>query len=91
MAIVTPTDEAAAIFCRVFESIARLNGKTLSTTTRADIQRACELLTQAAGAFDELLDDLPDTPRRSPGEQAIDDPNFQRWRTVRRLEEDAAR
>jgi hypothetical protein len=83
---VPPEAEAAAIFMRVFESIARLNGKTLAASTRADIIRACELLAQAAGGLDELLDDVPEPPRRSPGEQAIDDPNFQRWRARRSVE-----
>jgi hypothetical protein len=94
MAIVTPTDEAAAIIIRILESIARLNHKTLSARTRDDVLRACELLTQAAGGFDELLDDLSEPPPRSPGEQATLDPNFQRWRAERdrrSLSQDAER
>ena len=91
MAIVTPTDEAAAILVRVFEALARQSGKTLAAATRADIIRACELLSQAAGGFDELLDDMGDTPRRSPSEQALDPDwrRFERWRAIRRAEADA--
>jgi hypothetical protein len=80
----TPTSEAAVILTRVLEALARQSGKTLSQQTRADIERACELLANTANDLD-VLDDLP-VPRQSPAEAAIDDPNFQRWRT-RRYEE----
>lgn len=82
----TPTEEAAAILTRVFEALARQNGKTLSRTTRADIGRACELLT-TRDDLEELLDDLPPAaPRRSPGEAAIEPgwDEFERWRAERR-------
>lgn len=75
--------EAAQILTRVFESLARLNGKTLSAQTKADIGRACSLLAAGDG-LEELLEDVP--PRISPAEQAIDDPNFQRWRAARSSE-----
>ncbi len=77
------SEEAAAILVRVFESIARLNSKTLSASTRADIGRACELLANAGAELEDLLDDLPESPRRSPGEQAIGDPRFEAWRARR--------
>jgi hypothetical protein len=79
----SPTEEAAAIFLRVFESLARTAGKTLSQRTREDIEHACDLLANAAAD----LDVLEDLPRQSPAEHAISDPNFQKWRT-RRYEED---
>lgn len=77
------TDEAAAILARVFEALARQNGKTLSAATRADIGRACELLTSAGEELDDLFEDLPPVaPRQSPGEQAISPgwQDFERWR-----------
>jgi hypothetical protein len=82
----TPTEEAAAIFTRIFEALARQNGKTLSAGTRAGIGRACELLTHAGEELDALLEDLPTPPRRSPGEAAIEPgwDEFERWRAERR-------
>ena len=80
-----PHEEAAAIFLRVFESLARQSGKTLSQATRQDIGRACELLTNAAADLD-VLEDLPTLPRRSPGEQAIGDERFEQWRARRAVE-----
>ena len=84
------TEEAAAILTRVFEALARANGKTLNTRTRADIGRACELLASAGSDLTELLDELPVTPKTTRGEAASNfiaaaesDPNFQRWRQAR--------
>jgi acyl-CoA reductase-like NAD-dependent aldehyde dehydrogenase len=81
------TTEAAQILTRVFEALARQSGKTLNARTREDIQRACELLANAGGELEELLDDLPAPPRRSPAEAAIEaDPgwqDFERWRNGR--------
>ena len=76
----TASDEAAQILIRVFEALARQNGKTLAQATREDIRRACDLLTQGDG-LEELLEDIP--ARQSPGEQAINDPQFQKWRAAR--------
>lgn len=77
----TPHEEAAQIFTRIFEALARQSGKTLSATTRADIGRACELLA-TRDDLEPLLDDLPQAPRRSPAEAAIDRgwDDFERWR-----------
>lgn len=76
------TQEAAQILTRVFEALARQNGKTLSKATRSDIGRACELLAQG-DRLEELFEDLPAPPRQSPGEQAIDPgwQDFERWRS----------
>jgi hypothetical protein len=52
-------DEAAAIFIRMFEALARRSGKTLNERSRADITRACRLLASAGGELDDLLDDAP--------------------------------
>lgn len=86
----TLTEEAAAILIRVFESLARTNGKTLKPQTRADIERACELLVGAGAELDDLLDDVPSTPRVSPAEAAVNfvdaaraDPNYQAWKRQR--------
>jgi hypothetical protein len=76
----SPTDEAAAILIRVFESLARANGKTLKPSTRADIRRACELLSSAGTELDDLLDDAP---RVSPGEAATVPSEVQQWRRER--------
>lgn len=80
----TPQDEAAAILVRLFESLARASGKTLKSSTRADIKRACELLSSAGAEYD-LLDDLV---RQSPGESAAmhhagdarDDLRYMAWK-----------
>jgi len=58
-----PTDEAAQIFTRLFEALARRSGKTLNERSRADIARACELLSHAGAELDDLLDELPPAPR----------------------------
>jgi len=80
-----PADEAAAILIRVFEALARASGKTLNARTRADIERACELLASAGAELDDLLDDLP---RVSPAEAAAANyeppekviPNYREWK-----------
>ncbi len=72
----TPAEEAAALLCRIFEALARQNGKTLSRTTRDSITHACELLASSGEELDTFFDDLPTPPRQSPAEAAIDDPNF---------------
>lgn len=79
----SPTDEVAEILIRVFESLARANGKTLKPATRADIRRACELLSNAGAELDDLLDDLPAAPRVSPGEAATVPIEVQQWRRER--------
>lgn len=75
-------EEAAQIFLRVFEALARQNGKTLSAKTREDVEQACSLLGNAAADL-EVLEDLTDAPRRSLGEYAVADERFQRWREER--------
>lgn len=81
----TNSEEAAAILTRVFEALARQSDKTLSASTRADIGRACELLSTAGEELDALLDDLPPSPRQSPAEAAIEPGmrDFERWRSQR--------
>lgn len=76
-------NEAAQILTRILEALARQNGKTLSAATRADIERMCGLLSGAGEELDDLFEDLP-PPRRSPGEYAIADPDYQQWRAARR-------
>jgi hypothetical protein len=86
----TPTQEATAILTRILESLARVNGKTLSRKTRADLARACELLSTGDN-YDELLDDLLSTPpirseritQQFEREPAYGDPNFEAWRRQR--------
>lgn len=75
-------EEAATIFTRIFEALARQNGKTLSSATRADIGRACELLVNAGAELDDLLEDTLVIPRRRPAA----DPEwerFEQWRMER--------
>lgn len=81
----SPTEEAAAIFIRMFSALARLHGKSLSAAMKDDLCRACELLGCAGDELDDLFEDIP-APRRSPGEQAIDDPRFEAWRARRAVE-----
>ena len=66
-----PHEEATAILTCILEALARQSGKTLSQKPRADLARACELLA-AGDDLGELLDTLPEPPRASPGEQAVD-------------------
>jgi hypothetical protein len=81
----TPQDEAAEIFTRLFESLARRSGKTLNERGRADVRRACELLSQAGQSFEDLLDDLPPPPRRSEYTTVNFEvpPEVDRWRERR--------
>lgn len=87
------SDEAAAILTRTFEALARTCGKTLSAKTRADIARACELLS-AGDDYEELLDDLLSAPpirseriTQSFERDGYGDPRFEAWR--RQRQEDA--
>lgn len=60
--MMNPQDEAAQILTRLFEALARQNRKTLNERSRADIARACELLSHAGSELDDLLDDMPAPP-----------------------------
>jgi hypothetical protein len=81
----TPQDEAAQIFTRLLEALARLNRKTLNARSRADIARACELLSHAGQDLSDLLDDLP--PPRPANEYATVSfevpPEVRQWREQR--------
>jgi len=80
-------EEAAAIIIRTLEAVVRLNRKTLSAATRADLTRACKLLVDG-DSYDDLLDDLLTAPpirsdrvtQQFEREPAYGDPNFVRWR-----------
>jgi hypothetical protein len=50
-------------------------------------RHACKLLA-AGDDLEDLLGDLPEPPRASPGEQAVDPgwQDFQRWRAARYVE-----
>lgn len=77
--------EATQILTRILECMCRLNGKTLSAKTRADLARACELLARGDD-LDELLDDLPirsDRTTQSFEREDYGDPDFARWRAQR--------
>lgn len=60
--MISPQDEAAQILTRLFEALARRSGKTLNERSRADIARACELLSHSGQELDDLLDELPPAP-----------------------------
>lgn len=84
-----PHEEASRILCRILEALARQSGKTLSAKTRAEVERACELLA-AGDDYDELLVDLLEQPpgRPAPVTQSFDrddygDPRFAAWREAR--------
>jgi hypothetical protein len=97
MSSIAPQDEAAAIFVRLFESLARASGKTLRSTTRNDIARACELLSQSGQEYDLLDDLLEHTPPRrdyatvSFSRDQVDaadrDPQYVAWRERQRRAE----
>lgn len=87
----TASEEAAAILTRTLEALARQLGKTLSTKTRTDLARACELLARGDD-YDELLVDLLEQPpiRNDRVTQAFErepadygDPRFEAWRRQR--------
>jgi hypothetical protein len=96
MSSIAPQEEAAAIFVRLFESLDRASGKTLKSTTRNDIARACELLTQRAGGYDLLDDLLQHTPprrdystvsfNRDQADAAEGDRQYVAWRERQRRE-----
>jgi hypothetical protein len=82
-----PHEEAARILCRVLEALARQNGKTLSSKTRSEVERACELLA-TGDDYSDLLEDLlempPRTTQTSEREPAdYGDPKFGQWRAGR--------
>lgn len=84
-----PQDEAAQILIRLFEALARRSGKTLNQRSRADIARACELLSHAGEELDDLLDELPPAPRPAPEHRPAREyatqvlPEVERWREQR--------
>lgn len=76
-----PTDEAAQILTRLFEALARRTGKTLNARSKADIARACELLSHAGEELDDLLDEVPPPPRREYSTVSFEvPPEVERWR-----------
>jgi hypothetical protein len=78
-----PTVEAAQILTRLLESICRLNRKTLNARSRADIARACELLSHSGEALSDLLDDLP-PPRTEYSTVSFEvPPEVERWKERR--------
>ena len=83
--MIAPTEEAAQILTRLFESLARRTGKTLNERGRADVRRACELLSHAGEQYTDLLDDLPDPPPRTrPARDYTTMPiEVERWRERR--------
>jgi hypothetical protein len=83
----TPQAEATAILTRLLEALARASGKTLNERSRADISRACELLSHAGAELDELLTDVSAAPRVSPAEAMIEaaerDPGYRQLKEAR--------
>lgn len=66
---IAPADEAAAILIRMFDTIAYGMGKRLKEEHKAEIRRACALLS-ADGTL-APLDDAPSTmPRMTPAAAA---------------------
>lgn len=59
----TPADEAAAILIRMFDTLAAGMGKRLKDSHKAEIRRACELL-----SVDGTLAPLEDVARPEPAE-----------------------
>ena len=86
-------EQAADILLRVLEALARQHKKTLSAATRADVARACELLTKGDD-YSDLLEDLllEPPPRREYKTQSFDRvpteaeqiDDFDHWRRQRR-------
>ena len=86
-----PVDEAALIFIRMFEALARRSGKTLNARSKADIRRACELLSHAGTELDDLLDELPPPPapayRSARDYSTVTLPEVEDWKKRRRTTE----
>lgn len=79
-----PITEAAQILTRLFEALARQNRKTLNARSRADIARACELLSHSGQELDDLLDELPQPERRPAQEYATQVlPEVRQWKAQR--------
>ena len=78
----TPAEEASAILIRMLDTIAAGMGKRLKETHKAEIRRACELL-----SADGALEPLEDAPRVSPAEAMIEvaahDPGYRKWKEER--------
>ena len=78
----TPADEASAILIRMFDTLAAAQGKRLKDTHKAEIRRACELL-----SADGALEPLDDLARISPAEAVMEfaekDPDYKRWKESR--------
>lgn len=94
MAILSSSDEAAAILNHYMSQLARAAGLRWSGRNAADIGRACELLAQAD---DSAGDEIPPyqpiiSDRRTVvlDRGSYGDPKFERWRTERRADGDDA-
>lgn len=83
--MIDPVDEAAQILTRLLESLARRTGKTLNERGRANVRRACELLSHAGEQYTDLLDDLPEPqPRTRPARDYTTMPiEVEKWREER--------
>jgi uncharacterized protein CbrC (UPF0167 family) len=81
-------EEAAQILIRMFDTIAASMGKRLKEGHKAEIRRACMLLSED-GALDPL-EDMPPMPRVSPAEAVMEiaerDPGYKRWKQERERE-----
>ena len=80
-----PVTEAAQILTRLLEALARRSGKTLNARSKADITRACELLSHAGEELDDLLDELPPPrPRNEFSTVSFEvPPEVGRWKAQR--------
>lgn len=79
----TPSEEAAAILIRMFETMAAGMGKRLKEEHKIEIRRACDLL-----STDGTLAPLEDlAPRVSPAEAMVAvaerDPGYRKWKEER--------
>lgn len=78
-----PVDQLAALLIGLFNIALAPQNKRISAGLA---ERLRTTLCDAIGPGDpiyDLLEDVPTPPRRSPGEAAIDDDEFQRWRNRR--------
>ena len=83
--MMNPTEEASEILIRLLESLARKTGRTLNERGRADVRRACELLSHSGEQFEDLLDELPPPPERRPAREysTVPLPEVERWKEQR--------
>lgn len=87
-----PAEEAARILNHYFAALAQRAGVRWTDQNQADIRRAAQLLSQADDQADVIPPYQPAQQDRTTvvleRDSAAADPNYQRWRHARRVDDD---